>query len=163
MAAEIILGREGAELNPIEPRPLHRGWALYEPAGEFACGRTLECAADELADFAARQALGQHRAGWWECDLRDNALTWTAGVYEIFGLPPGSRVGRDHALSLYSEESRATMERLRTDAVANQRGFVLDARIRPADGGPQRWMRLICAPVVEDGRTVRLHGLKLWL
>ena len=61
------------------------------------------------------------------------------------------------------EAQRVEMERLRSYSIAHDCGFVLDARVRPATGGPDRWMRLIGAPVSEDGRLVRLHGLKLWL
>lgn len=150
-------------MSSIEPRPLHRGWPLYEPPGHFELGCTLDCAAADLADFAVRHALGHKRAGWWQCDLADDTLTWTSGVYEIFGLPHTARITRAEALALYSEESRAAMERLRSYSIAHQQSFVLDAQIRPASGESLRWMRLIGTPVVEGGRTVRLHGLKLWL
>jgi PAS domain-containing protein len=151
------------ELTGIEPRPLHRGWPLYEPPGHFAQGSILDCSASDLIDFAVRQALGRNSGGWWECDLSDDSLTWTAGIYEMFGLPQGAKVSREDAVALYSEESRAAMQRLRSYAIENQRPFVLDARIRPPGAAEERWMRLIAAPVVEGGRTVRLHGLKLWV
>jgi len=142
---------------------LHRGWPLHEPTRHFELGSTLECSASGLADFAVRQVLGHARAGWWECDLADNSLTWTAGVFEILGVPQGAALKRDEALALYCEESRAAMERLRSYSITQQQSFVIDARIKPASGGPERWMRLIGAPVIEDGKPVRLHGLKLWL
>ena len=150
-------------MNEIEPRPLHSGWPLYERRGQFELGSILSCPPDAVADFAVRQALGRSGAGWWECDLADNSLTWTSGVYDIFGLPLGASVTRAEALALYREESRVAMERLRSYSIAHDCGFVLDAQVRPAAGGPDRWMRLIGAPVSEDGRSVRLHGLKLWL
>ncbi len=150
-------------MNPIEPRPLHGGWPLFEPPRHFELGCILDNPDADLADFAVRQALGHKCSGWWECDLKDDSLTWTAGVYEIFGLPQGSAVARSEAVALYCEDSRSAMERLRSWSVRHGRGFVLDARIRPASGGPERWMRLIGAPVREAGRCVRLHGLKLWL
>jgi PAS domain-containing protein len=150
-------------LTATEPRPLHRGWPLYEVPRRFELGSILDCAHDDLADFAVRQALGHNRGGWWDCDLADNRLTWTAGVYDIFGLPQGAEVARDEAVAFYCEDSRAALERLRSYSIARQRGFVLDARIRPAGGAAVRWMRVIAAPVFEDGRAVQLHGLKLWL
>jgi hypothetical protein len=150
-------------LSPVEPRPLQSGWPLYEQRGHFELGSIIEPAPGALADFAARQVLGLSRSGWWECDLADNSLVWTAGVYEIFGLPQGAAVSRSEAVALYSEQSRGAMEKLRSYAIAHRRGFVLDARVRPASGGPDRWMRLIGCPDVEDGRTARLYGLKLWL
>jgi PAS domain-containing protein len=150
-------------LRPNEPRPLHRGWPLHERRGQFELGCTFDSGEGELVEFAVREALGQRRAGWWECELADNSLTWTSGVYDIFGLPQGARVTRDEAVALYFEESRAAMERLRSYAIAQGQGFVLDAQIRPAGGGAERWMRLIGAPSSEDGNAARLHGLKLWL
>ena len=150
-------------MSSIEPRPLHRGWPLRESPRHFELGAILDSSADDLPEFAVRQALGHSRAGWWDCDLADNALTWTSAIYDIFGFPQGARITRDHAVALYCEESRATLERLRSYSIAIHRAFVLDARVRPASGEPQRWIRLIGAPVLEDGRPVRLHGLKLWL
>lgn len=150
-------------MSPVEPRPLQSGWPLHEQRGHFELGSLLEPAPGELADFAIRQALGLSRLGWWECDLADNSLVWTSAVYEIFGLPQGAAVSRSEAVALYSEQSRSGLEKLRSYAIEHGRGFVLDAQVRPARGGPDRWMRLIGSPVVEEGRTVRLHGLKLRL
>jgi PAS domain-containing protein len=150
-------------LTEVEPRPVHSGWPLYEAPRHFELGSILDCSATELADFAVRRVLGHSQAGWWDCNLSDNALTWTSGVFDIFGLPQGAPLTRDEAVALYCEESRAAMERLRSYSIAHQRSFVLDARIKPASGGAERWMRLIGAPVCEDGQPLRLHGLKLWL
>ena len=97
-----------------------------------------------------------------ECDLGDDSLIWSGGVYDIFGLPRGAAVSRDEAVALYAEDSRARMERLRSYAIRHRRGFTIDAEIRPASG-QVRWMRLIAAPVCEGERVVRLHGLKLIL
>jgi PAS domain-containing protein len=150
-------------LTSIEPRPLNRGWPLFEAPRRFEFGSIFDCTHADLTDFAVRQALGHKRAGWWECDLADNSLTWTSGIYDIFGLPQAAAVTRDEAVALYFEESRAAMERLRNYSIAHRHGFVLDAQIRPVSGEASRWMRLIAAPVCEVGRSVRLHGLKLWL
>ncbi|HEX3677433.1 MAG TPA: hypothetical protein VHU79_08600 [Sphingomicrobium sp.] len=150
-------------MTTIEPRPLNRGWPLFEAPRRFELGSIFDCAPSDLADFAVRQALGHNRAGWWECDLADNGLTWTSGVYDIFGLPQTAAITRNEAAALYFEDSRGAMERLRSYSIAHRHGFVLDARIRPVSGEARRWMRLIAAPVCEQGRSVRLHGLKLWL
>lgn len=97
--------------------------------------------------------------GVWACDLASETLTWSAGVYDIFGLPRGSAVSRQEAVLLYDEASRAEMERLRADAVRFGRGFTLDARIVRADGSP-RWMRLTTDVVTDAGRAVALYGTK---
>jgi PAS domain-containing protein len=105
-------------------------------------------------------ALNVHHAGCWECDLSDNSLTWSGGVYDIFGLPRQMEIGRESAVASYCEESRAKMERLRAYSIKHRRGFTLDIEIQSAIG-ENRWVRLIAAPVCVADRTVRLHGLKL--
>lgn len=147
----------------VETRSLHRGWPLFEGPRQFELGQTFNIAGWDLAEFAVRHALGRNRAGWWQCVLPNNELTWTTGVYEIFGLPRHARITRPEAVGLYCEDSRAAMERLRNDSIAHRNGFVLDAQIKPASGEPLRWMRLIGVPVCEDGKVVQLHGLKLRL
>lgn len=145
-------------MQPTEP--LHHSWPLYEKARHFELGCLLNCAVTDAVSPAQVGQLGLHHAGCWECDLTDNSLIWSGGVYDIFGLPRGVRVSREEVVALYSEGSGAAMERLRSYAIRHRRGFTLDAEIRPAIGG-SRWMRLIAVPVCDDDRTVRLHGVKL--
>jgi hypothetical protein len=148
-------------MNAIEPLALHYSWPIYEKARHFELGSLLSCAAIDVANPAEIGQLSIHHAGCWECDLTDgNALTWSGGVYDIFGLARGVRVSRDEAAALYREESRAAMERLRSYAIRHKRGFTLDAEIRPVIGD-NRWMRLIAVPIIEGDRAVRLHGLKV--
>ncbi len=97
--------------------------------------------------------------GAWECDLKTEALTWTDGVYDIFGLPRGSAVRRGATLELYQKESRRQMERLRAEAIRNRAGFSLDAQIWTRCGD-KRWMRLTAQVACEQGRPVRIFGAK---
>jgi PAS domain-containing protein len=146
----------------MEPLALHYSWPLFEQARHFDLGCVLNSAAIDAIQPAEIGRLSVNHAGLWECDLSDNSLIWSGGVYDLFGLPRGASVSRDEAVALYCEESRAAMEKLRTYAIKHKRGFTLDAQIRPAVG-ERRWMRLIAAPVCVDGEAVRLHGLKLAL
>jgi PAS domain S-box-containing protein len=100
------------------------------------------------------------RIGVWECDLATGTLTWTDGVYDLFGLPRGSAVNRPDILAMYDEESRHRMEQLRAEAVRDGTSFALDIRIRTARGD-MRWLRL-AADVEKDasGRPVRIFGTK---
>jgi len=143
-----------------EPFSLHHSWPLYEQPRHFDLGCILNSAVTDVVEPVEVGGLEFHHAGCWECDLADNSLIWSGGVYDIFGLPRGAQVTREEAVALYSEESRAAMDRLRTYAIKHRRGFTLDAEIRPA-AGERRWMRLIAAPICNGDRVVRLHGLKL--
>ena len=139
---------------------LEHSWPLWELRRHFELGHVLNCAVTDLLKPAGVGDLGFHHVGCWECDLSDNSLIWSGGVYDIFGLPRGIDVSREEAAALYKERSRATMERLRAYAIKHKRGFTLDAEIRTA-AGHDRFMRLIAAPECVGDRAVRLHGLKL--
>lgn len=152
---------EFRKLPLTEPLPINHSWPLAARARQFELGLVLNCAVTDLIEPSEVGALGIHHAGCWECDLSDNSLSWSGGVYDIFGLPRGVHVTRQEAVQLYSEHSRAAMERLRAYGIKHRRGFTLDVEIRPATGGDSRWMRLIGAPICDGNKVVRLQGLKL--
>ena len=142
------------------PSPLTHSWPLFEQHQHFDLGCLLDAPDEALTEpehFGG--LLAAQGAGLWECDLTDNSLTWTDGVFDLFGLPRGAEIKRDEMVALYAEPSRSAMERLRSHAVKHRRGFTLDAEIVPVTG-PRRWMRLIAAPVCVGPRVVRLHGIK---
>ena len=107
--------------------------------------------------YERTSALGH--IGVWECDLATEQLTWTNGVYDIFELPRGSAVTREVILSLYERSSRLRMERLRRKAIEACSSCSLDIRIRTTTG-LRRWVRLTIEVEVENGRAVRIFGLK---
>jgi len=95
----------------------------------------------------------------WECDLSDDSLRWTAGVFELFGLPPDQPVRRDDVVAMYSEASRAELDRLRSEAIATCGSFTFEAEIRRPDG-ETRWLRITADVEARDGRAAVLYGLK---
>ena len=149
-------------MKPREPLALFHSWALTERPRHFDLGRLEDWAPATIIRLAEEHSLANFGVGRWECDLSDNSLTWSDGVYDLFRLPRGSAVARDQAVGLYCEDSRSAMERLRAYAIAHKRGFTLDAQISPHHG-EGRWMRLIAAPICDGDRVIRLQGLKLLL
>ena len=147
-------------MKRTEPLALHHSWPIFEQARHFDLGCVLSSAVTDIIEPAQVGTLALHHAGLWECDLSDNGLIWSGGVYDIFGLPRNAKISREEIVAFYREESRAAMERLRAHAIKHRRGFTLDVEINSVTDG-RRWMRLIGAPVCEEGRAVRLHGLKL--
>ena len=143
-----------------EPLVLANSWPLWERPRHFELGLVLSSVVTDLVEPADVGGLAPHHAGLWECDLLDNSLVWSGGVYDIFGVPRGSTVHREQVVGLYCEESRAKMERLRSYSLKHRRGFTVDVEIRAAVG-EHRWMRLIGVPVCAGGKVVRLQGLKL--
>ncbi len=98
-------------------------------------------------------------AGSWECDLSNDALTWSTPVFELFGIPRGIRVDRRDIVEMYTRESRVLLDRLRSEAIANCGAFTFEAQIRRPDGA-LRWMRVSADVVCRGGRATHLYGIK---
>lgn len=96
----------------------------------------------------------------WQCDLRDDSLTWSEGVYDLFGLPRGCALDRDAIVAMYLPESQAELARLRSAAIAACGSFTFEAQIRRADGAV-RWMRITADVVTENGVARYLYGTKI--
>ena len=96
----------------------------------------------------------------WQCDLSDDSLSWTDGVYDLFGLERGIPVTREAILALYSAESREELRRLRAAAIAECGSFTFEAKIRRPDGA-LRWMRVTADVEVENGVARYLYGTKI--
>ncbi|MBR0752817.1 GGDEF domain-containing protein [Bradyrhizobium jicamae] len=105
------------------------------------------------------QAFGVAGIGAWECELETERLTWTEGVYGIFGYPVGNPLRRANIVDLYIEESRRHMEIARAEVIRSGRPITLDTEIRTWRG-EKRWMRLSINAVREHGRPVRIFGSK---
>jgi C4-dicarboxylate-specific signal transduction histidine kinase len=136
--------------------------AVADLSGELA--RSARLVREQAASIAHYRKMYERasalaKIGVWECDLATEALTWTDGVYDLFELPRGSRIGRAETLNLYEEKSRREMERMRSRAIRDGSSFSIDIRIRTARGN-DRWIRLTAEVEQEDGRSVRIFGTK---
>ncbi|HEV2594700.1 MAG TPA: hypothetical protein VGU01_05815 [Sphingomicrobium sp.] len=136
-------------------------WPLCEQGQHFDLGHILSSAVIDSVSPARLGELGVQHAGLWECDLLNSSLTWSGGVYDLFGLERERRITREQALAHYTEDSRVRLERLRSDAIRHKCGFTIDVEIRAAAVGQMRKVRLIGAPVYAGELAIRLHGLKL--
>ncbi|KRE00360.1 hypothetical protein ASE63_09865 [Bosea sp. Root381] len=96
--------------------------------------------------------------GTWACDLSSQVLTWSEGVYDLFGLRRGSGLQRAATLDHYQSQSRGEMERHRAEAIRTGKGFALDCQIR--SNGQSRWMRLRVGVGYEHGRPIHIFGTK---
>ena len=96
----------------------------------------------------------------WQCDLLDDSLTWSDGVYDLFCLPRLAGVRREYIFAMYLPESQAELARLRSAAVASLGSFTFEAQIRRADG-ELRWMRVTADVACENGVARYLYGTKI--
>jgi GGDEF domain-containing protein len=114
---------------------------------------------DEVRVRLYDQALNLARIGAWACELETERLTWTPGVYDIFGYPMDNPLRRANIVDLYSDESRRNMELARAEVIRSGRAVTLDAEIRTWRG-EKRWMRLSINTDGVGGRPVRIFGSK---
>jgi diguanylate cyclase (GGDEF)-like protein/PAS domain S-box-containing protein len=128
--------------------------APADRAAEFALDATAAATPDLFGQAAALAGIDA-----FQCDLTDERLGWTAGVFDLFGLDSSHRLDRREMVTMYAEESRALLERLRARAIAERDGFTMEAEIcRPS--GERRWMRLTARVMCRDGRPAWLYGIK---
>jgi hypothetical protein len=136
-------------------------WPLCDQGRHFDLGHILSSAVIDSFSPSRLGELGVHHAGLWECDLLDSSLTWSGGVYDMFGLDRELSITREKALAHYTDDCRVRLENLRSDAIRQKSGFTLDVEIRAAAVGQVRKVRLIGSPVYVGELAVRLHGVKL--
>lgn len=164
-------------LSLFDPRPRSAMMAttLAALAGEVLAQaaitqqrRQIEAQSRAIADYAALEehrrnlfdrASATARIGIWQCNLSDNSLIWTNGVYDLFEIPRNTLVTREMTLALYTEKSRLEMEQARAQAIANCTDFALNCEIITTSG-KRRWMRLTGAVESRDGVAHRIFGMK---
>jgi len=135
-------------------------WPLDVRGHRFELGHLFECPIEEVRAAASQRLAKGPGAGKWRYDLQVGSLRWSDEVYDIFGLPRGTPITRAEALTYYSPRSRPLMERIRDEAIEQKKAFIIDAEMLPGHGSTSCWMRLIGAPVIEDGEVVALEGFK---
>lgn len=96
----------------------------------------------------------------WQCDLADDRLTWTPGVFDLFGFDRAIRPQRRAVLAHFEPDSRALLEDLRSATIATGGSFTVEAAIRRPDGA-RRWIRIHADTLCREGRAVLLYGSKL--
>lgn len=131
-------------------------WATPLAIGRRPMRRALQSAPGA---FRGGEALLPPMPAAWECDLKDDALRWTPGVYALFGIPENARIDRREVVEMYVEESRELLERLRSRAIAECGSFTFEAEIARPDG-ELRWMRVTADVATSNGRATHLYGLK---
>jgi PAS domain-containing protein len=88
-------------LRPIELLPLTHSWPIFEQGQRLDLGylHDRDGAAWALPAIAG-PILAQTGIGLWECDLADDALSWSAQVHDLFGLPREARPTRHRWMRL---------------------------------------------------------------
>ncbi|WP_051661299.1 EAL domain-containing protein [Bosea sp. 117] len=98
------------------------------------------------------------RVGGWEFDKGAQRLTWSDGVYRIYGLNPNKSPSLDLALSHFPPEARSQLQR-RLDA-ALQNGETFDVELPFVNvGGDHRIVRHTCDVEADGDDVIRIFGI----
>jgi len=113
-------------------------------------------AQDALAVSEANLRRAQDVAviGGWNLDLKSGELTWTDGVYRIFGLPPGTRLDYESFLASVHPDDLEYVNKSWSDAL---KGAPYDIEHRIVVNGAVKWVREK-AEVEFDDNGVPLKG-----
>jgi PAS domain S-box-containing protein len=125
--------------------------------------RTSELAAvnQQLQETRRKLEEAQRIAhvGHWERDLETDAVTWSAEVYRIFGLPPQDRpMSFQEFLKRVHPEDQARVAHSVAEAVRNHQHYAVEYKIMRVDG-EQRFVHSE-GEVLRDklGRPLRAFG-----
>ena len=86
--------------------------------------------------FVAAEKAAQ--IGSWEIDLASLDLTWSNGVYEMYGVPLGQAVTVDDAITAYADADRATVSALVDSAIVKGEPFEFEADLEHQSGTVRR-------------------------
>lgn len=96
--------------------------------------------------------------GGWSLARNGIGPVWDTMAREIYGAPVDLEPTLETALCFHGAESRAVLSDAIEAAFASARPFDLELPLASATG-PERWVRMVGRPVVEQDRVVRLDGI----
>ncbi len=108
-------------------------------------------------ELLLREAGEIAHLGGWEFDPVTFKGTWTAETARIHDVDPTAEVSAHLGLSCVQGESRKRIEAAIKAAIEHGRPYDLELELVTSKGN-RKWVRTICHPVVEGGRTVRVRG-----
>ncbi|MDO9714250.1 hybrid sensor histidine kinase/response regulator [Paracraurococcus lichenis] len=121
-------------------------------AAEAALGET-----DERLRLATEAA----EVGFWDIDPVAGTLVWSPRVYAIFGVPPGTPVGRADFLNRLYPDDRAVVETAYAAAAnpAQRAPYDVEYRVLGREDGTVRWVASKGRGLFDKaGRCIRVIG-----
>lgn len=98
------------------------------------------------------------RTGGWEYNVANKHITWTSGVYRIYGVEPDFDPNNlDRCIGFYDPDSAPVIMEAFNKTLAHGEPYDLELRLTRGDGRTI-WIRTVGKATVESGRIVRLSG-----
>ena len=122
----------------------------------------LEAARRELEDRSSSlmaEAESLADIGSWEWDVGADRVSWSAGLYRLFGLEPGEPVSYARYLERLHPDDRATAEEAVRRAMGTNEPFAFDHRVVRADGEVRYVTSRGRVALGSSGAPARLFGV----
>jgi PAS domain S-box-containing protein len=99
------------------------------------------------------------KVGGWEYDVTDQRVSWTDGVFDIFGVPKSEfdPSGKNKDLKFYHPDDREMLDSAFRHALEKGNPYDLELRLTSADG-TAKWVRTAGQAEFSDGKVVRVYG-----
>jgi len=121
--------------------------------------------AERTKELQKNFAILQHaedlaQIGSWEYDVAAEKFNWSEGMYQLFGIPSGSKVAPEIYLDHAYEEDRSVAKRIIKHLRKQHQSFEETMRIKK--GGDNRLLKIKASVVHNnDGKVERLIGVDL--
>src|SRR5690606_3921177 len=96
--------------------------------------------------------------GSYDYDLATDTVAWTSNTYKIFGIPDGTPLDFNKALSVYSPSDAATLVTRSEHAFKTGQGFEMDAIIYRQSDQQERYLYIRCE--VQRDNKLLISGLR---
>ena len=99
------------------------------------------------------------RSGGWEYETDTKTITWTEGVYEIFGVNSADFYPSDYnkSKSFYNPSDQIELDKAFNNALETGESYDLELRLN-LPGGHEKWVQTKGFAEKNDSRIVRLYG-----
>jgi PAS domain S-box-containing protein len=140
--------------------------ALYDKNGDFLMSRSSINNRTELAQAEAQAQKYQAmlyeteklaKIGSWEVDLQTMQLTWTPGVYQIYGFPMNQVPDLQSINKLYSSKNRKILNQIFAQSIQKNAKYEFELPFSNVQG-KLVWSKAIGKPIVENGQVTKLQG-----
>lgn len=99
------------------------------------------------------------KVGGWEYDMKTGKISWTDGVYRIYGLNKKNHDPNNikQDINFYAPEERKKVEQAFKNVLKHAKPYDLEVRFINARN-KERWVRTMGRPVYEKGELIKISG-----
>ncbi|MFM1931231.1 MAG: hypothetical protein RL226_534, partial [Bacteroidota bacterium] len=119
--------------------------------------RSTEMLAEKYRELLERSHKAA-RMGYWELNLENQEVYWSAVTREIYGFEGDGQPTYDEATSFYPESDRAQVFQQLQHTIETGSGFDYTHKIYTRQG-ELKWVRSIGQGEFENNRCIRIYGL----